>query len=75
LRELSAKKRIEFYINNTGKKHSVLFESVKEDDFIYGFTDNYIKVRAQAKAELENTIHDFEITEVNSPNFAEGIIK
>ena len=75
LRELSAKKRMEFYKNNTGKKNSVLFESVKEDDFIYGFTDNYIKVRTQAKSDLENTIHDFEITEVNSPNFAEGIIK
>ncbi len=74
LRELSNKKKTAFASKNIGRKHSVLFESIKEDDFIYGFTENYIKVRAKAKRELENTIHDFKITEVNTPNFAEGII-
>lgn len=74
LRELSAKKRMEFYKQNTGKKHSVLFESVKEDDYIYGFTNNYIKVRTAANTALENIITDFEITAVDHSNFAEGKI-
>jgi threonylcarbamoyladenosine tRNA methylthiotransferase MtaB len=75
LRELSGKKRMEFYRKNIGKVHSVLFESVKEDDHIYGFTDNYIKVRTASDIKLENSIAEFTITEVNSYNFAEGIIK
>lgn len=74
LRELSNKKKIAFALKNTGKKHRVLFESIKEDDYIYGFTENYIKVRTKAQTELENTVQEFKITEVNAPNFAEGII-
>jgi threonylcarbamoyladenosine tRNA methylthiotransferase MtaB len=74
LRELSNKKRMEFYRKNIGKVHNVLFESVKEDDYIYGFTDNYIKVRTDSNIELENTIAAFTIEEVNSYNYAEGKI-
>jgi threonylcarbamoyladenosine tRNA methylthiotransferase MtaB len=74
LRELSNKKRMEFYRKNIGNVHNVLFESVKEDDYIYGFTDNYIKVRTASKIELENTIAAFTIEEVNSYNYAEGKI-
>ncbi|MEO8513494.1 MAG: tRNA (N(6)-L-threonylcarbamoyladenosine(37)-C(2))-methylthiotransferase MtaB [Ignavibacteria bacterium] len=74
LRELSNKKRMDFYRRNTGSVHNVLFESMKEDDSMYGFTENYIKVRTTANSKLENTISQFEITEVNSFNFAEGKI-
>ncbi|MFI5211919.1 MAG: tRNA (N(6)-L-threonylcarbamoyladenosine(37)-C(2))-methylthiotransferase MtaB [Ignavibacteria bacterium] len=75
LRELSNKKRMDFYTKNTGKIHNVLFESVKEDDCIYGFTENYVKVRTSSNSMLENNISKFEITSVNSYNFAEGLIK
>lgn len=74
LRELSNKKRMNYYRKNIGSVHNVLFESVKEDDNIYGFTENYIKVQTNSNEDLENNISKFEITEVNSYNFAEGKI-
>ncbi len=75
LRELSNKKRMDFYKRSIGSVHNVLFETVKEDDNMYGFTENYIKVRTNSSGELENHISKFEISEVNSYNYAEGKIK
>ena len=72
LRDLSNKKRMQFYRSNTGKVHNVLFESAKEDDYIYGFTENYIKVRTRSNTMLENNITGFKITDVNTYSFAEG---
>jgi len=72
LRELSNKKRLSFYRKNSGVKHKVLFETAKPDEYIYGFTDNYIKVRTKHSEPLENNIKDFEITSAESFMFAEG---
>ena len=72
LRKLSDKKRLGFYENNLGAEHNVLYESIKEDDYIYGFTENYIKVRAKADAGLENSVRATQITKTDSPKFAEG---
>lgn len=72
LRELSSAKKLSFYKNNTGKTHKVLFETIKEDDYIYGFTDNYIKVRVTAKPEFENNILSAKIINADSFNFTEG---
>jgi threonylcarbamoyladenosine tRNA methylthiotransferase MtaB len=74
LRELSNKKRLSFYRKNSGLKHKVLFETAKPDEYIYGFTDNYIKVRAKHSDSLENTIKDFEIESAENYMFAEGKI-
>ncbi|HAX50200.1 MAG TPA: tRNA (N(6)-L-threonylcarbamoyladenosine(37)-C(2))-methylthiotransferase MtaB [Ignavibacteria bacterium] len=74
LRELSNKKKMQFYARNTGIQQKVLFETAKEDDHIYGFTDNYIKVRAPHKPELENSIMEFEISGADTYRFAEGKI-
>ncbi len=72
LRELSNKKKLQFYSKNHGNSHNVLFETIKDDDHIYGFTENYIKVRVPARPELENTIVPFTITRTESYNYAEG---
>ncbi|HMQ78955.1 MAG TPA: tRNA (N(6)-L-threonylcarbamoyladenosine(37)-C(2))-methylthiotransferase MtaB [Ignavibacteria bacterium] len=74
LRELSNKKRLLFYRKNAGNKHKVLFETAKPDEYIYGFTDNYIKVRTKHSISLENTIKDFEIETADNYLFAEGKI-
>ncbi len=66
LRELSAKKKHEFYEKNSGSVCDVLFETVKEDGYIYGFTDNYIKVRMSGDRELENTILPVRLSRMNS---------
>jgi threonylcarbamoyladenosine tRNA methylthiotransferase MtaB len=74
LRELSAKKKLQFYNANHGNSHNVLFETMKEDNHIYGFTENYIKVRVPAEngVNLENRIVPFTITKTDSHYYAEG---
>src|SRR5206468_2860590 len=54
--KLTELKRAEFYKKNIGKVRSVLFESAKDDGYIYGFTDNYIELRMNGNRKLENTI-------------------
>jgi threonylcarbamoyladenosine tRNA methylthiotransferase MtaB len=53
LRELSVKKRSKFYSENCGTVREVLFESVRENGYTYGLTDNYVKVRGKGQAENE----------------------
>lgn len=74
LRELSDKKRLEFYRKNKNAVHKVLFETVKEDNYIYGFTGNYVKVRIPYKTGIENTIQEFEISSADNFMYAEGKI-
>ena len=72
LRELSNKKRFDFYSANRGLVHDTLFETVKEDGYIYGFTGNYIKVRTCADKEFENQILKAKINQTESYLFAEA---
>tara|TARA_Y100001970_G_scaffold97117_1_gene122253 strand:- start:6279 stop:7580 length:1302 start_codon:yes stop_codon:yes gene_type:complete len=44
LQRLSNIMRFEFYKNNINQVRKVLFESIVNDDYIVGFTDNYIRV-------------------------------
>ena len=45
LRKLSEKKKKSFYKQNIGKIANVLFEKEEHSDYMFGFTENYIKVR------------------------------
>ena len=70
LRGLSVKKRRFFYETQIGKNKSVLFEEENKDGFIYGFTENYVKVKYPYNKNLINTIK-----EVNLKNIDEdGIV-
>ena len=44
LQKLSNQMRIQFYKDNINQVRKVLFESVVDDEYIVGFTDNYIRV-------------------------------
>ena len=72
LRELSNRKRYNFNRSSVNKIHNVLFETVKDDGYIYGFTENYIKVRVPANAEYENKILPVVIEKADSYNFCEA---
>lgn len=74
LRELSALKKRNFYGNNINKIHRVLFETVKQDGFIYGFTDNYIKVRTKGNVLLDNKIVNAKIVGIGEDNIADAEI-
>ena len=45
LRVLSAKKKRQFYEQQKGSQRMVLFESENKDGFMYGFTENYVRVK------------------------------
>ncbi len=65
LRELSDKKRYEFYSKFIGSGQKVLFETQKSDDYVEGYTTNYIKVKARAVTGLENSIRDVRLTDAD----------
>ncbi|MBE0422690.1 MAG: tRNA (N(6)-L-threonylcarbamoyladenosine(37)-C(2))-methylthiotransferase MtaB [Lutibacter sp.] len=71
LRGLSVKKRRAFYESQLGTERTVLFESENKDGYIYGFTENYVKVKTPWNPELVNTLHEIKLTEINE----DGIVR
>lgn len=71
LRNLSNKKRFEFYLKHTGSRKEVLFETGK-DGTIEGWTDNYIRVRSDFQKEFENKILLADLGEVNGSKYING---
>lgn len=64
LQEISDRKKHDFYLSQQGKKRPVLWESDIKQGQMYGFTDNYIRVRQPATNEnlkLVNTITEFQL--------------
>ena len=71
LRGLSVKKRRAFYESQLGKSLTVLFESENKEGYIYGFTENYVKVKTTWNPELVNTLHQVTLTKIDN----EGIVR
>ena len=65
LRGLSVKKRRAFYESQLGTIRTVLFESENKEGYIYGFTENYVKVKTPWNPELINTLHKIELTNID----------
>ncbi len=66
LHELSERKRLQFYRENIGTTHKVLFESQDADGMISGWTENYIKVRTTYRQNLENGIIEVILEEMGN---------
>ena len=73
LRILSLKLKLQFYKENIGYMGKVLFES-KEDNFLIGFTENYLKVKIPFKPKMINTIQEVRIEKISSDIEAYGSI-
>lgn len=73
LRILSLKLKLQFYNENVGYIGKVLFES-KEDNFLIGFTENYLKVKIPFKPKMINTIQEVRIEKISSDIEAYGSI-
>jgi len=65
LRGLSVKKRRAFYESQLNKECSVLFENENKSGYIYGFTENYVKVKTLWNPDLVNTIHPINLTKID----------
>ena len=68
---LSDKKRRAFYEQNIGKDATVLFETERDGDYMYGFTENYVKVKTAYDEALANQIVKVKLTEADR----DGIMK
>jgi len=54
LHQLSEEKKLTFYKSNIGKTVKVLWESDVQNGFMFGFTDNYIRVKTTYDPSLVN---------------------
>ncbi len=65
LRGLSVKKRRSFYESQLGKTKTILLESENKDGFMFGFTENYVKVKTPFDEGLINTTHQVYLTKID----------
>jgi threonylcarbamoyladenosine tRNA methylthiotransferase MtaB len=62
---LSEKKKRQFYEQNCGTEKTVLFEQENESGFIYGFTENYIKVKYPFDEKLINKLKKIKLINID----------
>lgn len=78
LRGLSVKKRRAFYEGQIETERTVLFESENKEGYIYGFTENYVKVKMPWNPAYVNTLHKVVLTDIDNDgvvrfNFSEEV--
>ena len=71
---LSDKKKRAFYESQVGKTRSVLLESDEENGMMFGFTENYIKVKLPFDEKLINTFQTVDLTEIDRDSVMKAII-
>ncbi len=62
---LSDKKKRAFYEQNVGQTKTVLFEHEEDNGMMFGFTENYVKVKVPFDASLSNTFKTVQLTEID----------
>ena len=65
LRDLSAKKKRHFYEQQIGSIRDVIFEGENKDGFMYGFTENYVRVKTPFQSSWINTIKKTELNQMD----------
>jgi threonylcarbamoyladenosine tRNA methylthiotransferase MtaB len=71
LQILSEKKRRAFYETQLNSDQSVLFEAEEDMGIMYGFTENYVKVKTPYNAELVNQIVPVNLSAIDR----DGVVK
>ncbi|MFA7272848.1 MAG: tRNA (N(6)-L-threonylcarbamoyladenosine(37)-C(2))-methylthiotransferase MtaB [Crocinitomicaceae bacterium] len=71
---LSDKKKRAFYETQVGTKRTVLLESDEENGMMFGFTENYIKVKLPYDANLVNTFQTVDLTEIDRDQIMKATI-
>ncbi len=75
LTNLSLKKKYAFYSQFKGETRKVLVEKSKEQNVYTGFTDNYIKVKFNSSANLENEIVNVDLQKIDNDYLMRGEVK
>ncbi len=63
---LSDRKKRLFYEQNIGNIRTALIESEQDEGWMYGFTENYVKIRIPFDATIANQFKKIRLTKVNS---------
>ena len=69
LRSLSDKKRRVFYESQIGLDKTVLYETENRRGYIYGYTENYLRVRMPWNPELANKLKPVRINEIDQDGY------
>ncbi len=65
LRGLSVKKRYAFYESQIGSERTVLFEGDNREGYMFGFTENYVKVKTPWNPALVNTLQRVRLEKID----------
>ncbi len=68
---LSDRKKRQFYTENIGSVRTVLFEQEEDEGIMYGFTENYVKVKYPYQSDLVNTFQTIKLLDMDR----DGIMK
>ncbi len=71
LQILSNKKKRAFYESQNGTEHTVLWEAEENEGTIFGFTENYVKVKREYEQQLVNKLVTINLDEIDR----DGIFK
>lgn len=74
LRSLSQKKLRNFYNEQKGKTLNVLFESENKNGYIYGYTENYVRVKREFSDDLVNSLLPGELAGMNEKGEMEIVL-
>jgi threonylcarbamoyladenosine tRNA methylthiotransferase MtaB len=74
LHQISNEKKTNFYHENKGKIYHVLFESSNNKGYIYGFTENYIRVKAPFAKNLVNQIVPVKLDRIDEEGVYETLL-
>ncbi|MBT3793819.1 MAG: tRNA (N(6)-L-threonylcarbamoyladenosine(37)-C(2))-methylthiotransferase MtaB [Flavobacteriaceae bacterium] len=72
LRSLSVKLKNKFYTSQLDSIKDVLFESENKRGYIYGFSNNYVRVKAPWRKDLVNSIVSYELKEIDQDGLVVG---
>ncbi|MCA6435615.1 MAG: tRNA (N(6)-L-threonylcarbamoyladenosine(37)-C(2))-methylthiotransferase MtaB [Bacteroidetes bacterium] len=74
LRVLSAKKLRAFYESQKNKQWLVLFEQESKQEYMCGFTPNYVKVKVPYDSNLANTLQNVRLIDIDTEGSMEAMI-
>ena len=69
LRSLSVKLKRNFYRSQLESNKNILFESENKKGFIYGFSENYVRVKTPWRKKLVDSIVDCELKEISEDGY------
>ena len=71
LRIISEKLKRAFYQKHINTKHTALFEKENKEGMLYGFTDNYIKIKVKHEDRICQSKKEVMLNEIDT----DGVIK